>query len=36
MGRFDHEAVAVDPESGFVYQTEDRTPSGFYRFKPRT
>jgi secreted PhoX family phosphatase len=36
MGRFDHEAVAVDPESGYVYQTEDRTPSGFYRFKPRT
>jgi secreted PhoX family phosphatase len=36
MGRFDHEAVAVDPESGFVYQTEDRTPSGFYRFKPKT
>jgi secreted PhoX family phosphatase len=36
MGRFDHEAVAVDPQSGFVYQTEDRTPSGFYRFKPKT
>ena len=36
MGRFDHEAVAVDPESGFVYQTEDRSPSGFYRFKPKT
>jgi secreted PhoX family phosphatase len=36
MGRFDHEAVAVDPESGYVYQTEDRTPSGFYRFKPKT
>jgi uncharacterized protein len=36
MGRFEHEAVAVDPESGFVYQTEDRSPSGFYRFKPKT
>ncbi len=36
MGRFEHEAVAVDPESGFVYQTEDRTPSGFYRYKPKT
>jgi uncharacterized protein len=36
MGRFDHEAVAVDPESGIVYQTEDRTPSGFYRFKSKT
>ena len=22
--------------SGYVYQTEDRTPSGFYRFKPDT
>jgi hypothetical protein len=28
--------VAVDPNTGFVYQTEDRTPSGFYRFKPET
>jgi secreted PhoX family phosphatase len=36
MGRFDHEAVAVDPDSGYVYQTEDRTPSGFYRYKPDT
>ncbi|MDQ3138229.1 MAG: PhoX family protein [Gemmatimonadota bacterium] len=34
MGRFDHEAVAVDPDTGYVYQTEDRTPSGFYRFRP--
>jgi uncharacterized protein len=34
MGRFEHEAVAVDPDSGIVYQTEDRTPSGFYRFIP--
>ncbi|MBA3553974.1 MAG: DUF839 domain-containing protein [Gemmatimonadales bacterium] len=34
MGRFDHEAVAVDPATGWVYQTEDRTPSGFYRFIP--
>ena len=24
------------PRSGFVYQTEDRTPSGFYRYKPKT
>ncbi len=35
MGRFDHEALAVDPSTGWVYQTEDRTPSGFYRFIPR-
>ncbi|MDQ3426325.1 MAG: PhoX family protein [Gemmatimonadota bacterium] len=35
MGRFDHEAVAVDPRTGYVHLTEDRTPSGFYRFRPR-
>lgn len=34
MGRFSHEAVAVDPLTGIVYETEDRTPSGFYRFIP--
>jgi secreted PhoX family phosphatase len=34
MGRFEHEAVATDPATGWIYQTEDRTPSGFYRFKP--
>jgi secreted PhoX family phosphatase len=34
MGRFEHEALATDPASGWIYQTEDRTPSGFYRFKP--
>ncbi|MBX3173006.1 MAG: DUF839 domain-containing protein [Gemmatimonadaceae bacterium] len=36
MGRFTHEAVAVDPDSGIVYQTEDRNPSGLYRFIPAT
>jgi uncharacterized protein len=37
MGRFVHEAVAVDRESGIVYETEDRTPAaGFYRFIPAT
>ena len=35
MGRFDHEALAVDPNSGSVYLTEDRRPAGFYRFVPR-
>lgn len=35
MGRFIHEAVAVDPGTGVVYQTEDRQTSGFYRFLPR-
>ena len=34
MGRFSHEAVAVDPETGIVYETEDATPGGFYRFVP--
>lgn len=34
MGRFVHEAVAVDPRSGFVYETEDQNPGGFYRFVP--
>lgn len=35
MGRFRHEAVAVDPVTGFLYQTEDRKKSAFYRFRPR-
>ncbi|PXY24337.1 alkaline phosphatase PhoX [Prauserella flavalba] len=35
MGRFSHEAVAVDPGTGIVYLTEDATPSGFYRYLPR-
>jgi secreted PhoX family phosphatase len=34
MGRFSHEAVAVDPDTGWVYETEDSNPSGLYRFKP--
>ena len=34
MGRFNHEAVAVDPVSGIVYQTEDRPDSLFYRYIP--
>jgi secreted PhoX family phosphatase len=40
MGRFVHEAVAVDPWTGALYLTEDRritgdgTGSGFYRFTP--
>jgi hypothetical protein len=44
MGRFTHEALAIDPSTGFVYLTEDftfrdgdpaRPGSGFYRFVPR-
>lgn len=34
MGRFNHEAVAFDPKTGFVYQTEDQGSSSFYRFRP--
>ena len=34
MGRFRHEAVAVDPRTGFVFQTEDQVDSAFYRFRP--
>ena len=43
MGRFVHEAMAVDPRSGFVYLTEDMRTTrhrraggapGFYRFMP--
>ncbi|MBG1243892.1 alkaline phosphatase PhoX [Nostoc sp. NZL] len=33
MGRFNHEAVAVDPESGWIYETEDEGASCFYRFR---
>lgn len=34
MGRFNHEAVAVEPDTGWVYETEDRGDSCFYRFRP--
>ena len=44
MGRFVHEAVAVDPRTGIIYETEDfrynpanavaQPGSGFYRFLP--
>jgi secreted PhoX family phosphatase len=37
MGRFSHEAVAVDPATGYVYETEDAgNSSGLYRFIPAT
>ncbi|MEU0279081.1 alkaline phosphatase PhoX [Streptomyces sp. NPDC006195] len=38
MGRFQHEAIAIDPGTGIVYETEDafERPFGlFYRFLPR-
>lgn len=34
MGRFNHEAVAVDPDTSIVYQTEDRHDGLIYRFLP--
>ena len=34
LGRYSHEAAAVDPATGNVYLTEDATPSGLYRFVP--
>jgi uncharacterized protein len=38
MGRFSHEAIAVDPNTWIVYETEDNSggggTSGFYRFIP--
>jgi secreted PhoX family phosphatase len=36
MGRFDHEAAAVDPATGIVYLTEDKGDSLLYRFVPTT
>ena len=35
MGRFNHEAVAVDPKTGYVYETEDRHDGLIYRFLPK-
>ncbi len=34
MGRFNHEAIAVDPGSGDIFLTEDRGDSAIYRFRP--
>lgn len=34
MGRFTHEAVAVDPKTSIVYQTEDDSEGLIYRFIP--
>ena len=36
MGRFRHEAIAVEPKSGIVYQTEDMGDGLIYRFIPNT
>jgi len=34
MGRFNHEAVCVDPKTGIVYLTEDDSAGLIYRFIP--
>ena len=35
LGRFAHEAIAVDPATGIVFETEDQGDgSGFFRFVP--
>lgn len=34
MGRLVHEAVAVDPATGIIYETEDQPQAGLYRFLP--
>jgi uncharacterized protein len=36
MGRFEHEAIAVDPHGTVVYETEDEGSAGLYRFVPKT
>lgn len=36
MGRFNHEAAAVDPRTGIVYLTEDRDDGLLYRFVPNS
>ncbi|MGH3761157.1 alkaline phosphatase PhoX [Actinophytocola sp.] len=36
MGRFKHEACAVDPDRQVIYLTEDVGDGGFYRFTPAT
>src|SRR5699024_881053 len=35
MGRFNNEAVDVDPNTVYIYQTEDRHDSLIYRFVPK-
>ncbi len=36
LGRFSHEAAAVDPDRRVIYLTEDVPDGGFYRFVPTT
>ena len=34
MGRFSHEALMVDPRTGYVFETEDSGDCGLYKFVP--
>ena len=34
LGRFEKEGLALDPRTGIIYQTEDKTDGLFYRFIP--
>ncbi len=34
LGKFNHEAICVDPSTGIIYLTEDRSDGLFYRFIP--
>jgi hypothetical protein len=36
MGRFNHEAIAVDPKTGIIYLTEDMGDGAIYRFIPKS
>jgi uncharacterized protein len=36
LGRFNHEAAAIDPTTGIVYLTEDEKNGLFYRFIPES
>lgn len=36
LGRFEKEGLAIDPRTGIIYQTEDKTDGLFYRFIPAT
>ena len=36
MGCFVHEAVAIDPQTGIVYETQDRAQAGLFRYIPKT
>lgn len=34
-GRFSHEATATDPHTGYLYETEDASPSALYKYVPK-